>query len=87
MLHNTHASQHYSAFIIFITCDPNILEKFLSLSMRLIWTDITIILSSLLTLVTGVGSLALVYQWVPTELPIQVLGFWMWWLFIIPSLR
>jgi hypothetical protein len=35
----------------------------------------------------GAGSLALVYQVVPTELPIQVLGFWMWWLFIIPSLR
>lgn len=39
------------------------------------------------SVLAGVGSLALVYQWVPTELPIQVLGFWMWWLFIIPSLR
>jgi hypothetical protein len=35
----------------------------------------------------GGGSLAIVYQVIPTELPIQVLGFWMWWLFIIPSLR
>jgi hypothetical protein len=39
------------------------------------------------SVLAGAGSLALVYQWVPTELPIQVLGFWMWWLFIIPSLR
>lgn len=39
------------------------------------------------SVLAGAGSLALVYQVVPTELPIQVLGFWMWWLFIIPSLR
>mmetsp|Transcript_19333 Transcript_19333/g.18664 ORF Transcript_19333/g.18664 Transcript_19333/m.18664 type:complete len:281 (+) Transcript_19333:116-958(+) len=39
------------------------------------------------SVLAGGGSLAIVYQVIPTELPIQVLGFWMWWLFIIPSLR
>jgi hypothetical protein len=35
-------------------------------------------------------SLAMVYDVIPgyaLSLPIRVLGFWMWWLFIIPSLR
>ena len=35
-------------------------------------------------------SLGMVYNAIPgydLPLPIQVLGFWMWWLFIIPSLR
>lgn len=39
------------------------------------------------SVVAGVVSLALVYQVIPADLSVQVLGFWMWWLFIIPSLR
>ena len=32
-------------------------------------------------------SYAVVEQWIPAPLSVQALGFWMWWLFIIPSLR
>lgn len=42
------------------------------------------------SVLAGVISLAMVYNSVPGidfPLPIKVLGFWMWWLFIIPSLR
>lgn len=42
------------------------------------------------SVLAGVLSFAMVYDLFPdTHLPlaIQVLGFWMWWLFIIPSLR
>lgn len=42
------------------------------------------------SVIAGVLSLGMVYDLYPnTHLPlsVQVLGFWMWWLFIIPSLR
>lgn len=42
------------------------------------------------SILAGGISLAMVYDAIPgtpVPLPIQVLGFWMWWLFIIPSLR
>lgn len=42
------------------------------------------------SVVATVASLGMVYNAIPgydLPLPIQVLGFWMWWLFIIPSLR
>jgi hypothetical protein len=42
------------------------------------------------SVLAGGISLAMVYDSIPginLPLPIQVLGFWMWWLFIIPSLR
>jgi hypothetical protein len=42
------------------------------------------------SVLAGVISLAMVYDAIPgthLPLPVQVLGFWMWWLFIIPSLR
>ena len=44
------------------------------------------------SVVAAVASLLMVYDIVPgyegqLPLSVQVLGFWMWWLFIIPSLR
>jgi len=42
------------------------------------------------SVLSGIASLGMVYNSVPgydAPLPIQVLGFWMWWLFIVPSLR
>ena len=45
------------------------------------------------SVVAGVASLVMVYDGVPGQislnlpLPVKVLGFWMWWLFIVPSLR
>lgn len=42
------------------------------------------------SVVAIVASLGMVYNAIPgydLPLPLQVLGFWMWWLFIIPSLR
>jgi hypothetical protein len=42
------------------------------------------------SVLAGFISLAMVYNVVPGQdlpLPLQVLGFWSWWLFIIPSLR
>jgi hypothetical protein len=42
------------------------------------------------SILAGGISLAMVYNSIPgidLPLPYQVLGFWMWWLFIIPSLR
>ena len=42
------------------------------------------------SILAGAASLAMVYDAVPgqhLDLSIQVLGFWMWWLFIVPSLR
>ena len=42
------------------------------------------------SLLAGAISLAMVYNAIPGQdlpLPIRVLGFWSWWLFIIPSLR
>ena len=42
------------------------------------------------SVLAGGISLAMVYDAIPgthLPLPVQVLGFWMWWLFIIPSLR
>ena len=42
------------------------------------------------SILAGMASLAMVYDAVPgqhLDLSIQVLGFWMWWLFIVPSLR
>lgn len=42
------------------------------------------------SIVAGVASLGMVYDCIPglpVPLPVQVMGFWMWWLFIIPSLR
>lgn len=42
------------------------------------------------SVLSGVASLGMVYNSIPgyeAPLPIQVLGFWMWWLFIVPSLR
>ena len=42
------------------------------------------------SLVAVLASLGMVYNVIPgydLPLPLQVLGFWMWWLFIIPSLR
>jgi hypothetical protein len=32
-------------------------------------------------------SFAIVSDWVETPLAVHALGFWMWWLFIVPSLR
>ena len=42
------------------------------------------------SVIAGVISLGMVYNAIPGQdlpLSLQVLGFWMWWLFIIPSLR
>lgn len=42
------------------------------------------------SVLAGVISLAMVYNAIPGQdlpLPLRVLGFWSWWLFIIPSLR
>lgn len=42
------------------------------------------------SVIAGIISLGMVYDAYPNidlPLPIKVLGFWMWWLFIIPSLR
>ena len=42
------------------------------------------------SVIAVVISLFMVYDAVPgyaLPLPVKVLGFWMWWLFIIPSLR
>jgi hypothetical protein len=42
------------------------------------------------SVLAGVVSLGMVYNAIPGQdlpLSLQVLGFWMWWLFIIPSLR
>lgn len=42
------------------------------------------------SVLSAVISLGMVYNSIPgydAPLPIQVLGFWMWWLFIVPSLR
>lgn len=42
------------------------------------------------SIIAGIVSLAMAYDAVPgypVPLPLRVLGFWMWWLFIIPSLR
>lgn len=42
------------------------------------------------SILAGVASLGMVYDCIPNTpvpLSVQVLGFWMWWLFIIPSLR
>ena len=42
------------------------------------------------SIISGIISLGMVYDAYPNidlPLPIKVLGFWMWWLFIIPSLR
>ena len=42
------------------------------------------------SILAAIASLIMVYDVVPRQtlpLPVKVLGFWMWWLFIIPSLR
>jgi hypothetical protein len=42
------------------------------------------------SVLAGLVSLGMAYNSIPGQdlaLPLQVLGFWMWWLFIIPSLR
>lgn len=42
------------------------------------------------SVLAGIISLAMVYNAIPGQdlpLPLRVLGFWSWWLFIIPSLR
>lgn len=42
------------------------------------------------SVLAGIASLGMVYNNIPNydaPLAIQALGFWMWWLFIIPSLR
>lgn len=42
------------------------------------------------SVIAGLVSLGMVYNAIPGQdlpLSLQVLGFWMWWLFIIPSLR
>lgn len=42
------------------------------------------------SVLAGVVSLGMVYDCIPgysVPLSVQVLGFWMWWLFIVPSLR
>jgi len=42
------------------------------------------------SVLAGIASLGMVYDCIPNvsvPLSVQVLGFWMWWLFIIPSLR
>ena len=45
------------------------------------------------SIIAGIASLVMVYDGIPGQLsldlplPVKVLGFWMWWLFIVPSLR
>ena len=45
------------------------------------------------SVIAGIASLVMVYDGIPGQLslnlplPVKVLGFWMWWLFIVPSLR
>jgi hypothetical protein len=39
------------------------------------------------SVLAAVGSYAIVADWVESPLAVHALGFWMWWLFIVPSLR